>query len=192
MIRQPQSWTVLCSPVTRRGKRRICSPRSNLRPSPVRILETARLSRNRMNCSPLRNPTDCNDFQMWEFMEKEVKKRLPFRNVQWRSTTGRQRVIDVLDVEIKPFSTALLQDENLVELYHKPLLHLYIVSCDVCPPELRRRGSYCRLNIYIFFLVRTGSRHIQTVCQRVCTKILRQLPGWSRLPHCLRNDARCE
>eukprot|EP01134_Creolimax_fragrantissima_P006690 CFRG6690T1 len=68
--------------------------------------------------------TYCNDFNMWKYMETEVKKRLPFRNVQWRSTTGRARVIDELNVHLEPM------DNSVMKTTSKPLLHLYIVSCD--------------------------------------------------------------
>lgn len=70
---------------------------------------------------------------MWEFMEKEVAKRLPFRNVQWRSTTGRQRTIDTLEVRFEKFDAkACLPPVPLPELYRLPLINLYLVSCDVC------------------------------------------------------------
>lgn len=76
--------------------------------------------------------TDCDEFQMWQHTEAEIRKRLPFRNVQWRSTTGRQRVIDQLSVNLVPFDAAMVKPKPGDGLYDSPLLHLYMVSCDVC------------------------------------------------------------
>eukprot|EP00123_Amoebidium_parasiticum_P011023 comp20470_c0_seq1/m.26083 comp20470_c0_seq1/g.26083 ORF comp20470_c0_seq1/g.26083 comp20470_c0_seq1/m.26083 type:complete len:1249 (-) comp20470_c0_seq1:392-4138(-) len=74
--------------------------------------------------------TYCNEFNTWEYMEQDFLSRLPFRNVQWRSTTGRQRVIDQLDVTLVPFTKDCLKLDSVANLYTLPLLHLYIVLCD--------------------------------------------------------------
>jgi hypothetical protein len=75
---------------------------------------------------------DCDEYQTWQHTEKEIKKRLPFRNVQWRSTTGRQRVIDQLDVKLVPYKNNDGKSTPVEELHGQPLMNLYFVSCDVC------------------------------------------------------------
>ena len=73
----------------------------------------------------------------WKKVHATLLGLLPLRNIHWKSASrGTVKTIQELDVTLVPFES--LRDEHAsqipVTLLEKPLLHVYIVHCEVSYP----------------------------------------------------------
>lgn len=71
----------------------------------------------------------------WKQVESALRSQLPLRNIHWKSASRPSiRTIQELDVDLVPLET--IRGENTsqipVTLLEKPLLNIYIVTCEVC------------------------------------------------------------
>lgn len=70
----------------------------------------------------------------WNKVHAAIISQLPLKNIHWKSTRkGIVRTIQELDVTLVPFES--LRDEHAsqvpVTVLEKPLLHIFIVHCEV-------------------------------------------------------------
>ena len=70
----------------------------------------------------------------WQKVQSTILAQLPLRNIHWKSASRSfVRTIQELDVTLVPFES--LRDEHVSQvpttLLEKPLLHLYILHCEV-------------------------------------------------------------
>lgn len=69
----------------------------------------------------------------WQQVRAALTAQLPLRNIHWKSASRTSiRTIQELDVSLVPLDT--LRDEHTqipVTLLEKPLLHIYVVVCQV-------------------------------------------------------------
>ena len=84
----------------------------------------------------------------WTKVYASILGQLPLRNLHWKtSVKGSVKTVQELEVALVSFDT--LREEHTqvpVTLLEKPLLHVYIVYCEV-------RGS----NLHGFFMLKTIS-----------------------------------
>ena len=101
----------------------------------------------------------------WTKVHSALTAQFPLRNIHWKSPgRGSLRTIQELDVALVPFDT--LRDEHSqvpTTVLEKPLLHVYIVHCEVRhPPPFRHTLTKWKSRIAILkhtaTLLRSRSR----------------------------------
>jgi hypothetical protein len=70
----------------------------------------------------------------WKQIQTALKAQFPLRNIHWKPSSGSSILtIQELDVRFVPFEN--VRDEHAsqipVTLLVKPLLHIYVVTCEV-------------------------------------------------------------
>jgi trafficking protein particle complex subunit 10 len=70
----------------------------------------------------------------WKQVQSALRSQLPLRNIHWKSASRPSiRTIQELDIDLVPLDT--IRGENTsqipVTLLEKPLLNIYIVTCEV-------------------------------------------------------------
>jgi hypothetical protein len=70
----------------------------------------------------------------WNKIQATLKAQFPLRNIHWKPSSGSSLLtIQELDVRLIPFEN--VRDEHAsqipVTLLVKPLLHIYVVTCEV-------------------------------------------------------------
>ena len=89
----------------------------------------------------------------WKKVHAALLGQLPLRNIHWKSAKGAVKTIQDLDINLVPFES--LRDEHAsqipVTLLEKPLLHVYIVHCEVNYPWQRlfqSNSKFIRITIW--------------------------------------------
>lgn len=82
----------------------------------------------------------------WKQIQAVLKAQFPLRNIHWKPPS-RSSVLTIqeLDVKFVPFES--VRDEHASQipttLLEKPLLHIYVVTCEVLPWGLWHVCSIC-------------------------------------------------
>ena len=79
-------------------------------------------------------PSHLQTSDQWTQLQAGVAAQLPLHNLLWKPATRVSvRTIQVLDVTLVPFES--VKEENVSQiptsLLEKPLLNLYVVTCEV-------------------------------------------------------------
>lgn len=118
----------------------------------------------------------------WKQFFTALRSQLPLRNIHWKSASRPNlRTIQELDISLVTLDS--VRDEHTsqipVTLLEKPLLNIYVVSCEVC----------CRCNpTYIMQLLPLlGCRDLQNYCQEAIKRLAElryttQKPGMAHNP----------
>ncbi|KAL7747021.1 hypothetical protein RI367_007634 [Sorochytrium milnesiophthora] len=72
--------------------------------------------------------TYCDEFHLWQHVQRDFEQRLPLRNIQYKSLKGL-RTVPAIEVALVKFDASLLPKPDM---YGRgtPMLHLYLVNCD--------------------------------------------------------------
>ncbi|KAJ3330124.1 hypothetical protein HDU76_006387 [Blyttiomyces sp. JEL0837] len=86
------------------------------------------------------DPIGCDEYQIWPQIAEEIQSRLPLRNVIWQNGRAQQgpRLIDVVDLEIRPFKVDMFP-RAIPGAANPFFVHLYLVNCEeglACTYEL--------------------------------------------------------
>jgi len=71
----------------------------------------------------------------WKQVQSALRSQLPLRNIHWKSASRPSiRTIQELDIDLVPLDTTRGENTSQipVTLLEKPLLNIYIVTCEVC------------------------------------------------------------
>lgn len=84
-------------------------------------------------------PSQLLTSQSWNSVHATLLAQLPLRNIHWKSA-ARTSVKTIQELDVSLVSLDSVRDEHTSQipgtLLDKPLLHLYIVPCEVSAPEL--------------------------------------------------------
>lgn len=72
----------------------------------------------------------------WKQIQAVLGAQFPLRNIHWKPPSGSSILtIQELDVNFIPFETVRVEHTSQVPmtLLDKPLLHIYVVTCEVLP-----------------------------------------------------------
>jgi len=70
----------------------------------------------------------------WKQIQATLRAQFPLRNIHWKPPSGSSILtIQQLDVNFVPFETVRVEHTSQVPvtLLDKPLLHIYVVTCEV-------------------------------------------------------------
>ncbi|GAO49960.1 hypothetical protein G7K_4095-t1 [Saitoella complicata NRRL Y-17804] len=87
-----------------------------------------------MRITLLTQPTDYDPSNLWPSISPQLRRRLPLRNLHWKSANRPLRSIQTLDVALLPYTSSSIDEQQHqiagVGLLDKPYLNIFLVQCE--------------------------------------------------------------